>query len=506
MGLKMNKDRQTLVNNFNRTGDSTFFLLCYQTTPENTKYNGHVFYNNLFFHDLHFMIENKNSDCEETKNIKKEFHAIIGELINNPDPKKALYIGRQQCTCCGTDVPFLFDGEYYIADGDCKDPIGPYSYELAVPSGELICANNLREPFPDVDYYVNHHIGIKNTVRDYAKFGMYHPFVGNSCPSVVKRKNGTIEIGDFRGTNSICTDLWWASISDREMLKINCKRKNIDYEEFIKNKNHFVISVKPGLYRCTTTSGYGFKSSLYGKMEFISSEIPEQFFDINKQIFKESIKDPYQHYLNSDYFETFRTFPHYVASIVSRDNNGGDWITFNKDTDEYLSNLYKKYPEIDSYQPNQKLLNSKLLEQDFSKNIFQLPLYNPNVNTLRYNTHDLTNSLSYEQNYSFWAAAFMFFNTLLKCNLITIESDRKIIERNLKICSINLEERGLVDNAIAWINSVDMEIFKNGHPKLIMSKMALIDAFKTEYLRRNTEEDFDKIKNILLESFFSNND
>lgn len=502
----MNEERKNLLNCFSESDNAISFIIFYTATKENTKFNGHVFESSLHFHDFYFMFKSKENDSDELKKVKEDINAIFSNLIKNPNPEKALYIGNEYCTCCGKEIPFLFDGEFYIAKDECKDQIGPYSFELAVPSGELICANDLRDAFPEVSYYVNHHIGIKNTVRDYAKFGMYHPFVGNSCPSVVKRRNGTIEIGDFRGTNSICTDLWWASITDKQMLEKNCTRKNIDCNKFLEQNTHFVIKVKPGLYRCTTTSGNRDDNPLYGKMEFISSYIPDKFLDINKQMFEDSITDPYEHYLNSNYFETFRTFPHYIASLVSKDTNGGDWITYNQNTNDYMKNLYEKYPDIDSYQPNQTLLDSKTLEQDFSKTCNQLPLYTPNGHKLRYETYQLTDSLAYEQNYSFWAAAFMFFNTLLKCNLITIESDRKIIERNLKICSINLEERCLVDNAVAWINTIDMDIFKKGHPKLIISKMELIDAFKTEYLRMNPEDNFEQIKNILVESLFSNND
>ena len=54
---------------------------------------------------------------------------------------------------------------------------------IEIPSGKLVCANDLREEFPlerDDDFDINETVGIKQTIEAYGKSKMFHGFVGNS--------------------------------------------------------------------------------------------------------------------------------------------------------------------------------------------------------------------------------------------------------------------------------------------------------------------------------------
>lgn len=89
-------------------------------------------------------------------------------------------------------------------------------------------------------------------MEGYANQGMLHGYVGNSCPSVVlSEKEGVIYIcsydeesddNDFELNDTykviswVCTDLWWYSIVDLEVLKKlsnNSKEIEKQYEDSI---------------------------------------------------------------------------------------------------------------------------------------------------------------------------------------------------------------------------------------------------------------------------------
>jgi len=131
---------------------------------------------------------------------------------------------------------------------------------IDVPSGKLICGNDFREQYPvdpvDGKFNINEKVGIKLTTEAYAKVGMFHGFVGNSCPSLYVKDN-TINILNAgwnkktdkqkrvpkqfgKRVGSICTDLWWYSVAD--------------YDDFIKRGGvvdkqwDTIINVEPGRY------------------------------------------------------------------------------------------------------------------------------------------------------------------------------------------------------------------------------------------------------------------
>jgi len=147
----------------------------------------------------------------------------------------------------------LDDVEACIATWKHVDPI--YTFELNVPSGKMVVANDLRHDWPVVgDYDVNSNYGCRMTSEQYAeRAGMAHAFVGNTCPGMNRLSLTEFIIGvdeyaedgkpagKLKGEEvaGICTDLWWYSI--------------VDYDDFVqrlgKPKERAVVECKPGVYQ-----------------------------------------------------------------------------------------------------------------------------------------------------------------------------------------------------------------------------------------------------------------
>lgn len=256
-----------------------YFLLIRNSVKIESK--KHYFYDSFQNYSLCSTLQDSSTSPDGLN-----LHYAIEKLIENPNPDLAIQAGKCICFCCGQHVPVFFDGENHFIKDDCTFESGPYSVDIAVPSGRIGFANDLRAFFPDVDYDVNKSIGLQNTARDYARYGMYHPFVGNTSPSVFQESDTSIKIGygesedydDPKTENEdhmIITDLWWLSICDMDVLKKRMKLSGEKYRESDEVVN-FVLNVKPGIYRCTT----------YDKpdcsMTLISEDIPPNFTRLRK--------------------------------------------------------------------------------------------------------------------------------------------------------------------------------------------------------------------------------
>lgn len=153
------------------------------------------------------------------------------------------------------DIPAiikLVEEDDYTLD-DCtidEDGIREKVYEpyttIFETSGKIIVENDLREFFIEESFNVNATKGIIKTMDHYAKQGMLHGYVGNSCPTLfLSEDNGEILIGaEFDGDAEceedenllpddsykelafVCTDLWWYSIVDLEDFK--AKNPDVD--------------------------------------------------------------------------------------------------------------------------------------------------------------------------------------------------------------------------------------------------------------------------------------
>jgi hypothetical protein len=170
-------------------------------------------------------------------------------------------LGHTTCGECGEKVGFALEGDRFVAHTACSAPGGlaPYTFDVHVPSGVLVFANDLR-PLVLVE---NHHsantsIGCKRICEDNAAQGMVHFFVGNTCPAVATRgdallvanfwadEDDDLDVGvEEEGVhNRICTDLWWASAMDKDLFLERCALFGHDPQVF----DFFEVPVVPGVY------------------------------------------------------------------------------------------------------------------------------------------------------------------------------------------------------------------------------------------------------------------
>jgi hypothetical protein len=162
-----------------------------------------------------------------------------------------------RCTECSENVALEFNGERIRCSNPCPYPKGmePYCVEVNVISGMFVVANDLRDIFPVLgDFDVMTANGCKQVTEHYAKAGMAHAIVGNTCPTFFRLApckfiigttgpNGENPVKGARKVGHICTDLWWYSVCD--------------YDEYVrragqeppKEYGYDIVKCKPGVYR-----------------------------------------------------------------------------------------------------------------------------------------------------------------------------------------------------------------------------------------------------------------
>lgn len=185
---------------------------------------------------------------------------------------------RSTCGQCGADFTLARDGDRAVASTECVHPGGlkPYRVLLDVPSGEIVFANDLRSlvicdepPGPSVNYA----IGRKATTEAFARTGMVHISVGNSCPNVMAEPDGSYVVArghideedengeplpddvilaaekalEERCLASICTDLWWFSAMDSDWFYARCTDEGVDPNRY----GFTLVVVEPGVYEFT---------------------------------------------------------------------------------------------------------------------------------------------------------------------------------------------------------------------------------------------------------------
>jgi hypothetical protein len=179
--------------------------------------------------------------------------------------------GDHVCSECGVKLSATFDGTVIritSGEGPCPVPDGmpEFSFEISIPSGKMVFANDLREFYPKVTYSsVNASTGQRECSLAYAAVNMGHGMVGNSCPSIYRLAAGRFAIGtegseelpegadedaeppgiphEGEEVGSICTDLWWYSIGDLEEIKAKGYVPDNNFDK--------TFEVPPGRYKIT---------------------------------------------------------------------------------------------------------------------------------------------------------------------------------------------------------------------------------------------------------------
>jgi len=140
----------------------------------------------------------------------------------------------------------------------------PIEVAINIPSGRIAFADDLRFAYPVPDHEgspqnANGPLWQKIITEGYGRVGLFHGYVGNSCPSI-HRHNGILIIGnpsydskdyeprdDLPGKHigSICTDLWWYSIADYDDLAARMHKMGKNISDINLDGT---VKVKPGRY------------------------------------------------------------------------------------------------------------------------------------------------------------------------------------------------------------------------------------------------------------------
>lgn len=235
----------------------------------------------------------------------EKLKALHDALTNGTKLDTYVNIGRdfkiRFCAHCGADsFDIETDGvSVRLSGAPCPFPDGvpANEWELNVPSGRIVVANDLRNQFPltistDDMPSVNTLAGCRTTSQAYAAVGLAHGFVGNTCPGVYCLGEGKYEISSFyekdedeedavptkpkpraapkKKVASICTDLWWYSICDAD----EWKRRARKFGGTLKDVGAKTVKVKPGVYRFKHNDSVGDDDVLYATFEWIRDPDP----------------------------------------------------------------------------------------------------------------------------------------------------------------------------------------------------------------------------------------
>lgn len=188
-------------------------------------------------------------------------------------PMHTHYLGCPYCD--GSEYRRFFETngvDVRLGPDACPNPDGQVdnNFTLNIPSGKLLVANDLRELAPvSREFDVNKAIGRMRTTDTYAKAGMAHGSVGNTCPGVFRLADGSFTIGSYHKkvatgdgeydydyeddlpegavrVAGVCTDLWWYSIMDYDLAKARCDALKIKWAAVLKHAN--IVEVEPGTY------------------------------------------------------------------------------------------------------------------------------------------------------------------------------------------------------------------------------------------------------------------
>lgn len=240
--------------------------------------------------NMKFPISENSKSCEPRySNIGHEavsyllYAAAMQDLKNhctfgNIDLSRVGMVPVGRCRHCGTELLANIKSKTEIEvvnyTDDCIVHSLNWEFELNVPSGKLIVANDLRCAFNESSNSVDLLTDLYLYTDHYAKQGLFHPYVGNSCPSLFlvgneihltncydddyyNHETETIDYSLHRFGEpelNITTDLWWVSIADYDqLLKTAATNFKLgELADYLRTNEYYIIDVEPGTYLCST--------------------------------------------------------------------------------------------------------------------------------------------------------------------------------------------------------------------------------------------------------------
>lgn len=166
--------------------------------------------------------------------------------------------------------------------------LGNTVVEISVPSGKLIASDDLRKaPAFDIDppMSINYGYGTDILAQLYAAAAnVAYASVGNTCPKVIRRADGTIQVvtgntedGETK-LGTICTDHWAAMLTDYQHWLDNGGEEVAEANKPYAVESYFVFDVTPGKYRWTVYSHSDeFDRDASGRITFAQLELIEAY-------------------------------------------------------------------------------------------------------------------------------------------------------------------------------------------------------------------------------------
>lgn len=203
-----------------------------------------------------------------------------------------------KCYDCAKPVRLVVKGtNLHLSCGHECENNGDFFVDIDFPTGEVVFADwpDRFSEIRDEGYLdecdegtsINYIKGQRERTEGFAKQGIFHLSVGNTCPSLyINPKNNRIRIGKgakgYQEVGTFCTDLWWVTMLDKsrydEMVSKLPAERNTGYYK----KNLEIAKVKPGRYRFYAVprprgaddDGY---ASLFAKAEYLGpcGEVPK---------------------------------------------------------------------------------------------------------------------------------------------------------------------------------------------------------------------------------------
>lgn len=247
-------------------------------------------------------------------------------------------------------------------------------FELNVPSGKIVVANDLRPWFPIDEKWsdIMTRDGVVEHTLTYAQVGLAHAYVQNSCPSVFRDTHRpdlyTIGVHDAETWDStiqayvpnpepcpwgeevasITTRLWWYSICDADEFQ---RRKDYYWlDETEDDELYTIVPVRPGVYRFRHTksfTGHG-GHYWYSTFEWIREPDPVRDYIAEEKAKTRTVTEVLLQYV--------LTFPESFIQEKERprmpelpDFNSPDWEEKHKEYSRKLEEWAKYKPLTDYY-------------------------------------------------------------------------------------------------------------------------------------------------------------
>ena len=147
---------------------------------------------------------------------------------------------------------------------DCPEIPAIYTVDINFPTGDLLISDWFRidafnnQTKPAEHYDINTDVGVIATTKWHAEQDFIHVLVSNTSPNIYQDSN-TLVIGrdedpdneaktSLEAKGRICTDLWWASIIDRNVLENMVGTEEV--EKLMEDRYYepHQIKVDPGTY------------------------------------------------------------------------------------------------------------------------------------------------------------------------------------------------------------------------------------------------------------------